>query len=245
MLHFYQIIIWLSLLYETPDATKIIREAEKKMQGNSNSAVMTMTIRRPEWSREIKMKSWSLGTEKSLILITSPPRDAGTAFLKREKEIWNWQPRIDRVIKLPPSMMMQSWMGSDFTNDDLVRESSIVEDYSHSYIKDTTIRNYEYYKIQLVPKPEAPVVWGKVDVFIEKNEYLQLLIKYYDEDDYLVNTMVLSEVKEMGGRIIPTLMEMIPADEPDHKTIIKYEEMSFDINMEDSFFSLQNMKRVK
>ena len=239
-------LIYVFLLFpQTLDATDIIRRADQKMQGSSNMAVMTMVIQRPEWSREIEMKSWSLGIKKSLILITAPPRDAGTGFLKRDKEIWNWQPRIDRVIKLPPSMMMQSWMGSDFTNDDLVKESSVVNDYNHTYKKDTVIRNYNCYKIEMIPKPEAAVVWGKVDVYIEKDELLQLLIKYYDEEGYLVNTMILSEIKNLGGRSIPTLMEMIPADEPNHKTIIRYKEMSFDIDIDDSFFSLQNMKRVK
>lgn len=241
----FYLITGLFFLWQTPDATEIIRQADLKMQGESNRAVMTMVIQRPDWSREIQLKSWSLGTKKSLILITSPPRDAGTAFLKREKEIWNWQPRIDRVIKLPPSMMMQSWMGSDFTNDDLVKESSIVNDYNHVYKKDTVINDYTCYKIEMIPKPEAAVVWGRIDVYIEKKELLQLLIKYFDEDGFQVNTMVLSDIKNMGGRVIPSRLEMIPTEEPDHKTVIIYEDMSFDIPINDSFFSLQNMKRVK
>lgn len=241
----FYLYIWLIFLFQSPDAKEIIQKADKKMQGESNQAIMTMTIQRPDWSREIKMKSWSVGTKNSLILITSPARDEGTAFLKRDKEIWNWQPRIDRVIKLPPSMMMQSWMGSDFTNDDLVKESSIVNDYVHTYEKDTTIRGYDCWKIQMKPKPEAAVVWGRVDVYIEKKEYLELLIKYFDEDGYLVNIMELSEIQEMDGRVIPTRLEMIPADDPDHKTIIKYYQMKFNVPIDNSFFSLQNMKRVK
>jgi len=241
----YSLFLYIILLLQTPDATEIIKQADKKMQGESNEAVMTMTIQRPDWSREIDLKSWSVGTKNSLILITAPARDEGTAFLKRGKEIWNWQPRIDRVIKLPPSMMMQSWMGSDFTNDDLVKESSVVNDYEHFYEKDTTIRGYLCWKIRMKPKPEAAVVWGHVDVYIEKKDYLELLILYFDEDGYLVNTMELSDIQEMGGRVIPTRLEMVPADEPDHKTIIKYHQMKFDIPINDSFFSLQNMKRVK
>ena len=116
------------------DAKEIVRKADQKMQGNSSKAEMVMKIVRPDWTREVGMKAWALSRKNSLILITNPARDKGTAFLKRDKEIWNWQPRIDRVIKLPPSMMMQSWMGSDFTNDDLVKESSITEDYTHKII---------------------------------------------------------------------------------------------------------------
>ena len=191
------------------------------------------------------MKGWSLGQEYSLILITSPARDRGTATLKRDKEIWNWQPSIDRVVKLPPSMMMQSWMGSDFTNDDLVRESSIVYDYTHELAGDTIINGRDTYKLLLIPKEDAPVVWGKILAYITKEDYIQMLIKYYDEDGYLINTMILSEIKEMGGRSIPTLLEMIPADEEGHKTVIEYQEIAFDIDLKPQFFSIQNMKRIR
>ena len=227
------------------DAKEIIRRADQKMQGNSNKSEMRMTIVRPDWKREITMKSWSKGRELSLILITGPARDKGTSTLKRDKELWNWQPSIDRTIKLPPSMMLQSWMGSDFTNDDLVRESSVVNDYTHELEKDTIIDGMDCYKIIMTPKPEAPVVWGKLIVYIEKEELNQLLIYYYDEDGFLVNTMELSDIRNMDGRNIPTRMEMKPAEEPENKTIIEYLTMDFDIDITDSFFSLQNMKRVR
>jgi len=228
-----------------PDAKEIMVKAEKKMQGESNRSEMTMTIERPDWSREIGITTWSKGIKLSIILITSPARDKGSAFLKRNKEIWNWQPRIDRTIKLPPSMMMQSWMGSDFSNDDLVKESSISNDYYHSYLKDTLIENYQCYKIELIPKEDAPVVWGKIHAYVEKEEYFQLLVKYFDEDGLQVNTMILSDVKEMGGRLLPTRLEMIPTEEEDRKTVIVYNHMEFDFPIQDDFFSLQNMKRVR
>lgn len=227
------------------NATEIIDRANQRMQGESNEAEMVMKIVRPDWSREITMKSWAKGTDYSLVLITAPARDQGTAFLKREKELWNWQPTIDRVIKMPPSMMMQSWMGSDFTNDDLVRQSSVVEDYTHELIKDTVIAGYESWKIELTPKENAPVVWGKIEAYIEKENYLQLLFNYYDEEGYLVNTMVMSDIQEMGGRLIPVKMEMIPADNPDQKTVILYKHLKFNTPIDNAFFSLQNMKRVR
>ena len=237
--------IFLCLGINAQDATEIIKKADEKMQGKSNSAEMTMTIQRPDWQREVKIKSWAKGQELSLILITAPARDKGAAFLKRDKELWNWQPRIDRVIKLPPSMMMQSWMGSDFTNDDLVKQSSIVTDYHHQLLGDTLIDNYECYKIILVPKDDAPVVWGKIDAYITKDDLLQKLIKYYDEDGYLINTMVLKDIRDIGGRVIPTRLEMIPADEVEQKTVIRYIHIAFDIDIPDQFFSLQNMKKVR
>lgn len=234
-----------SLTLNGQDAKEIIRQADNKMQGLSNKAEMRMTIVRPEWKREITMKSWAKGRDFSLILITAPARDRGTATLKRQKELWNWQPSIDRTIKLPPSMMLQSWMGSDFTNDDLVRESSIVNDYAHELAADTLINGLDCYKIIMIPKPDAPVVWGKLVVYIEKIELNQLLIFYYDEDGYLVNTMTLSEIKNMDGRNIPTRLEMVPTEEPENMTIIEYLDLEFDIDISENFFSLQNMKRVR
>lgn len=215
------------------------------MRGNSSKGEAIMQIVRPDWTREVRMKMWSLGTNKSMVLVTGPPRDKGLATLMRDQEIWNWQPSIERIIKLPPSMMMQSWMGSDFTNDDLVKQSSIVTDYTHKLLKDTVIENRPCYKIELIPKENAPVVWGKIEMCISKAEYLQLQVKFYDEDGYLVNTMKASGIKTMGGRVIPSFLEITPADNPKQKTTFEYLNLEFDIKLEDSFFSIQNMKRVR
>ena len=238
-------VVLMTSMSNAQDAKEIIKRADDKMQGTSSKSEMVMKLIRPEWTREVGIKGWSLGRKHSIILITSPARDKGTAFLKRDKEIWNWQPSIDRSIKLPPSMMMQSWMGSDFTNDDLVKESSIVEDYEHTVVGDTTVNGYECYKIDMIPNEEAAVVWGKIEAYISKDDYIQLLFKYYDEDMYLINTMILSDIREIGGRILPTLLEMIPADNPNQKTVIEYRNIEFDVPMKESFFSLQNMKRVR
>lgn len=241
--------ILLLTLIVTPNwaqtAKEIIKQADDKMQGKSNKSVMKMTIVRPDWKREVTMKAWSLGRDYSLILITAPARDKGSAFLKRENEMWNWQPSIDRVVKLPPSMMLQSWMGSDFTNDDLVKESSIVTDYEQSFGADTVINKMNCYKIIMIPNEEAAVVWGKVVVYIEKENLFQLLVKYYDEDEFLISTMALSNIRKVGDRTLPTHLEMTPADEPQNKTIIDYLEWEFDLDIKQSFFSLQNMKRIR
>lgn len=226
-------------------AREIIQKADQKMRGESSRGEMKMTIIRPSWTREMTMKMWSLGTEYSLILVTAPARDKGTAFLKREKEIWNWQPTIDRVIKLPPSMMMQSWLGSDFTNDDLIRESSVVEDYTHSLAGTETIDERDCYVIEMIPKEEAAVVWGKVIVWVDKTDFIQLKTEFYDEDDYLVNTMLGKNIKMLGGKKLASVLEVIPADEEGHKTRIEYLDLEFDISIKQSFFSVQNMKRVR
>ncbi|MAO65198.1 MAG: outer membrane lipoprotein-sorting protein [Balneola sp.] len=226
------------------DATEIIRQMDEKMRGESLKAEMSMTIVRPTWERTVSMTSWSKDTEYSLILITAPARDEGTAYLKRGNEIWNWVPSVGRTIKMPPSMMMQSWMGSDFTNDDLVRESSVVTDYEHELVDEDSIDGRECYKIQMTPKPDAPVVWDRVDVWVSKEEYLQLRSEFYDEFGELINVMKGMNVKEFDGRMIPSKMEMIPQDKEGHKTVLEYESMEFNVGIPESFFSVQNMRRV-
>jgi len=227
------------------DAKDIVELADKKFRGETAKTEMSMTIVRPDWSREVRMKTWSRGEDYALILITYPDRDKGMTFLKRKNEIWNWLPSVERVIKIPPSMMMQSWMGSDFTNDDLVRESSIVNDYTHEIVGDSIIDGRDCYVIEATPKPEAPVVWGKVMIWITKEDYMQLRGEFYDEDDELINILEMSQIKDMGGRVIPTLMEMIPVDEEGHKTILEYRSVEFDIPIPQTFFSEQNMKRIR
>jgi len=204
-----------------------------------------MIIERPTWSREISMKNWTLGNDYSMIYITAPAKEKGQVFLKRKNEMWNWVPTIERMIKIPPSMMMQSWMGSDFTNDDLVKESSLTKDYDKELLGEETIRDYQCYKIKLIPKPDAPVVWGKILMWVSKDEYHWLQAEYYDEDEYLVNTEILSDIKQMDDRRMPTHLEMIPADEEGNKTILIFNEIEFDINIKESFFSQQNMKRIR
>ncbi len=230
---------------QTADIKEIVKKADEKLRGTSSIGEVTMTIQRPSWERTLSMKNWTLGTEYSLILITAPAKEKGQVFLKRESEMWNWLPSIDRMIKIPPSMMMQSWMGSDFTNDDLVKESSIVKDYTHKLVGEETIENYPCYKVELIPLEDAPVVWGKIYMWISQDEFLWLKAEFFDEDGFLVNTEILTDVKKMDDRIIPTRMEMIPADKEGHKTIMTFDKIDFEVPIKDSFFSIQNMKRIR
>jgi outer membrane lipoprotein-sorting protein len=241
----YLIFPFLPFLTSGQDIDEIIRKADEKMRGTSSQGEFTMIIQRPTWSREISMKNWTLGNEYSLVYITAPAKEKGQVFLKRQKEMWNWVPNIERMIKIPPSMMMQSWMGSDFTNDDLVRESSITRDYKKKLLGEETISGYNCYKAELIPHDDAPVVWGKIIMWVSKKEYHWLKAEYYDEDGKLVNTEIMSEVKWMDDREMPSRMEMIPADKPGQKTVMIFEKMKFNIKIDESFFSQQNMKKVK
>jgi len=227
------------------DPIKIIKKANDKLQGTSSKAELKMTIVRPSWSREMKMKAWSKGDDYSLTLITGPARDKGVAFLKREKEVWNWQPKIDREVKLPPSMMAQSLMGSDFTNNDLVDQAATIDDYTHKILGSEVIRDRDCYKVELIPNEETAVVWGKIISWIDKKDFMQLKAEFYDEEDYLVNTMIGDNVKTLGGKLIPSRLTITPADEPENKTIVEYLSLEFDKPIKDKFFSVQNMKRIR
>lgn len=226
-------------------AKEIIEKMDKKMRGETIQVEMEMEIVRPRFSRTVGVKSWAKGKDYTMILITSPARDKGTSFLKRQKEIWNWVPTIERTIKLPPSMMSQSWMGSDFTNDDLVKESSVVEDYVHSIIRSEIYQDRNTYVIQMIPKPDAAVVFGKVLVWVEKDLFVELKVENYDEYGELVSTIFAYDIQRMDDRDIPTRIEMIPADKPNQKTVIRYKNMVFNKPIEDSFFSVQRMKDLR
>lgn len=233
------------LISQDLKAIDIVRKADEKQRGDYSQGEMKMTIVRPEWSRETTMKMWSYKDDLSLILVTNPARDKGTAFLKRYKEMWNWQPTIDRVIKLPPSMMSQSWMGSDFTNDDLVKQSSIIYDYEHEITGEEKLLDRMCWVITLTPKEEAAVVWGKVVSWIDQKDYLQLKTEFYDEDEYLVNTMYGLDIGTLGGKTLPTRLEVIPEDEEGHLTRIEYISLDFSTPIKESFFSIRNMQKVR
>jgi outer membrane lipoprotein-sorting protein len=204
-----------------------------------------MTIIRPTWQRTVEFKNWSLGRDYALTLITAPAKDKGQTYLKRSNEMWSWSPTISRLIKLPPSMMSQGWMGSDYTNDDILRESSVVYDYTHEIIGEETIDGRNCYKIKMVAKPNAVVVWGHQIRWIDKKDFLVMRVELYDEDGYLVRTETGSEIKTIDGRIIPTRLELVPSNEPGNKTVVDIKDIKFNVLIADSFFSQQNMKNLR
>ena len=228
------------------DAQEIIRKADEKFQGEESSqGEMDVIIQRPKWERTISVKSWSKGKDFSLSLITAPANEKGQTFLRRYNELWNWNPKISRMIKLPPSMMSQGWMGSDYTNDDILKESSVVNDYDHQIVGEEEYDGRLCYKIKMVAKEEAAVIWGHQVRWIDKKDFLFLKSELYDEDGYLVRTELGSQIKTMDGRLIPTRIELIPAEEEGQMTIIEMKEMKFNEPINESFFSQQNMKRVR
>lgn len=227
-------------------ATDIVRKADEKYNGEKSSySLMSMTIVRPGWKRTLEFKNWTLGREYALTLVLSPAKEAGQSFLKRHNEMWSWNPSISRLIKLPPSMMSQGWMGSDYTNDDILRESSLVKDYTHTLLGEETMGGRLCYKILMTAREEAAIVWGKQIRWIDKKEFRVMKAELYDEDGYLVRTETGSGIKVMDGRTITTIIELVPEDEPAHKTMVEIKEIRFNQPVEESYFSQQNMKSVR
>ena len=227
------------------EAKDIVKKADDKAKGKTSIASITIQTIRPNWTREMSVKAWTKAKDLTLILVLAPAKEKGVVFLKRKKEVWNWIPSIERNIKMPPSMMSQSWMGTDFTNDDLVKEASIIEDYTHSFLEDAIVDDRECYKIQLLPKPKSAVVWGKIIMCIDKKDFIMLNVEYFDEEEKLVNVMHCSEIKLLGGKILASKMEMTPVNKKGNKTVLLYNSLSFDNPLEDSFFSTQNLTKVK
>ena len=215
-----QISLWLCLLslpfFSTSQTAKeIITKADEKMRGKSSYSEMKITTVRPKWQKEMILKTWTKGSDYSVSLVMSPAKEKGSVFLKRENEVWNYLPTLDRTIKLPPSMMMQSWMGTDLTNDDLVKQSSTVIDYTHKILGEENIDGLPCWKLELIPKEEASVVWGKIISWIDKADYMQMKSEFYDEDDELVNLMKGSAVKVFSGKKLTSIIEFIPLENKD------------------------------
>ncbi len=223
-------------------AREIIDRVDRLLRGESSRGRVTMEITTEHWSRSLEMEVWSLGVEHSLVRVQSPAREAGTATLKAGQEVWNYLPRVDRTIKVPPSLMMGSWMGSHFTNDDLVKESRIVDDYDFEISFEGEREGVDVWEFQLTPRPEAPVVWGRIDEQVRKADLMPTWVRYYDEDGQLVRTMTFSDYRTMGDRLVPASMLVTPADKPEERTVLTYHELDFGISLDESFFSLRNLR---
>ncbi len=225
------------------DPLEIIDRVDRLMRGDSSRGVATMEVVTEHWERQITMELWSLGTDYSLVRLRAPRREAGTATLMAEDDIWNYLPKVDRTIKIPASMMGGAWMGSHFTNDDLVKESRLVDDYDIEIAFEGDRDGVAVWELRLTPKPEAAVVWGYMEFRVRQADSMPLWARYYDEDGELARTMDYSAFTEMGDRLVPGVMDMRPADKPGERTTIRYEELEFDVDLDRSFFSLRTLQQ--
>lgn len=237
------ILIASSSLLSQPTATEIITRADQLTRGQTQHGIESMTVVRPDWQREMVFEFWSEGTEKAFIEILEPARHEGTSFLKIEREMWQYVPRINRVIKIPPSMMMQSWMGSDFTNDDLVKESSIVHDYDHKLLRTDTLRGDSTWVLELTAKPDAPVTWSRLVEWIRVGDYVPLRAEYYSERGELIRTIIFEDIRHFGDRSIPARMVLEEKKKPGNQTILQIREVTFNEDIPSGTFTQQNLRR--
>ena len=226
--------------------TELVDKANKALRGDSSRGRLTMTIETPEWKRSIDVEGWNKDRTFAFIVIRAPAKERGNTTLRRKTEMWVWLPKVERVIKVPPTMMHSSWQGSDFTYEDIVKADSIVKDYTHKLLKTTKEEGRTVYRIEGTPRPDAPVVWGKVisDVALYDDEsVVPLLEEDYSERGELIRTITLSDIRVLGGRRVPSRLECVPAKKKGQKTTLVYHELEFDVPLEDSFFSYARLQK--
>jgi outer membrane lipoprotein-sorting protein len=229
---------------EERDATRIVRDAINHWRGLSSYTVMTMVIHRPDWERSMTMEAWTKGDDRSLVRVIEPKKDRGNGTLTDENSMWTFSPKINRVIKVPSSMMGQSWMGSDFSNKDIARADDIIDQYDHSVLSTTVEDGITIYDIESIPHEEAAVVWGR-EVLTIRDDHVVLEHAFYDQDGELVKTLKSLEIGEMGGRTIAQRQRMIKMDEPDEWTEISVDEVEYEMELKDSLFTLSNLRNPR
>ena len=225
------------------DIAAYLNEVDDMWRGRSSIARITMRVKTQHYERSMRMKAWSKGKERSLIRVERPLKEKGTATIKSGDDVYTYLPKTDRTIRLTSGMMMGSWMGSHFTNDDLVKESRLLDDYTAQKVGDATVDGHPVVAIQLTPKEDAAVVWGKIVTRFDTERRIPVDHTYYDEDGEVARTMTFSDVKMVQGKLRPMTMRVVPADKPDERTEVVYDEIEFDANLSDGFFSLGKLRR--
>jgi len=243
---------WLALLLsplpalaaETLNAAVLVENSFKYMRGNASIATVIMTIHRPDWERKMTIKAWTRGKRDSLFYIQSPPKDRGNGTLKKSREMWLYNPKINRVIKVPPSMMSQSWMGSDFSNNDLAKSDSFVNDYTHSIVDTEIHEGKNVYVIKSMPKPDAPVIWG-MQVLRIRQDLIWLSQEFFDEDLVAVKVMNTLEIQLIGGKLYPRVWRMREVDTEDRYTELTYQSLAFKSDLPDSLFTQASLRKAR
>lgn len=226
---------------DDPRAKQIVKQMDELYRSNSSEATMEMVITTTHWKRTLKVRSWSRGTKHTFLRILEPRKERGMATLRMENEIWNYLPKTNKVMKVPPSMMMGAWMGSDFTNDDLVKEFTFLEDYRFA-MTDVEDPQPGVLYVRCVPKPDLPIVWGHIITAVREKGYLPLWQKFYDEKGTLMREITFSEEKTFGKRTIPAVMTLIPVRKKGRSTVVRYLDARFNIPIPKSTFSLRNLR---
>lgn len=223
------------------DAKTIIESSFNHYRGKASKATVEMVIHRPTWERRMQMNTWTKGTDRSLVRITAPAKDKDNGTLKRGRDMWTFNPKVNRVIKLPPSLMSQSWLGSDFSNNDISKSDSILKDYDHKLAGTATHEGHKVYIIQSTPKPDAPVVWG-MQILHVRDDHVLILEEFYDEDLQPVKRMTGEQIQMMGGRMFPKVWKMQEHEKADQYTLLNYHKLTFLDDLPDRYFTLNQLK---
>lgn len=229
---------------EEPDATQIVREAIDHWRGLSSYTEMKMVIHRPDWERSMTMRAWTKGNDQSLVRVTEPTKDRGNGTLTDKNSMWSFSPKINRVIKIPSSMMGQSWLGSDFSNKDVARADDIIDQYDHLILAREEIDGVVVYEIESIPHEDAAVVWGR-EVLKIRDDHVVLEHAFYDQDGALVKKLVSLDVGEMGGRSIAKRQRMSKVDKPEEWTEVSVIDVEYEIELKDSLFTLSNLRNPR
>jgi outer membrane lipoprotein-sorting protein len=224
------------------DPEIILNNVDDIYRSNTSHGILTLSVKTSNWQRSLTLEQWSKGNDMHLLKVLKPKKEKDLTTLRVDNNVWNYMPKVKRVVKIPSSMMSSSWMGSHFTNDDLVKQSRMVIDYDFSITYEGLRDGVDIVEISCIPKKNAAVVWGKVEAIVYRNDFIPLNIVYYDEDLKLSRTLKFSNIQVLGGKKIPLQMKMIPTDEPEESTAILWEKIEFDIVIKDDFFSLRKLQ---
>ena len=243
---FQTALVWLagSVYVGAFNAENLVVSSFNYMRDKASISTVEMVIHRPDWERRMTIQAWTKGEKDSLFIISAPPKDNGNGTLKKGREMWMFNPKVNRAIKLPPSMMSQSWMGSDFSNNDLAKSDSLIYDYRHRLVETETVTGQKVYHIESKPKPDAPVVWGMLKLKI-RDDLILLSETFFDEDLKPVKTMTTLEIQLLDGKLYPKVWKMQKADTPDEYTLLNYKALSFKPSLPDRLFTVSNLKNPR
>lgn len=225
-----------------PKVEDIIKHIDQLYRSKTSEAEMEMHIVTPHYERTLKMQVWTKGMDKTFIRITAPKKEQGVATLRIKNEMWNYLPKVNKTMKISPSMMMGSWMGSDFTNDDLVRESSLIDDYTYQMVTPEE-ESEDLLYVELIPKEDSAIVWGKIITAVRANDYIPMWQHFYDEKGKLMRVLNFKEVKKFGEKTVPSVMEMIPQNRDGHKTVVRWVNAKFNTRIDDRIFTRRNLQK--
>jgi outer membrane lipoprotein-sorting protein len=247
MLRFLQVWVLTALACSAqaePDPAELIRKAMDHWRGGTSYSDMTMVIHRPDWERSMSMQAWTEGDKQSLVRVTAPSRDAGNGTLLLDNNMWTYTPKINRVVKVPSSMMNQSWMGSDLSNKDISKSTDIIEQYDHTVLESIEVDGHQAWVIQSIPHEEAAVVWGK-EIWTIRDDHVMLEQQFWDQDGVLVKAFTTREIRELGGRTVATVMRMQEVEKQDQWTEMSVSNAEFNIDLPPNLFTLSNLRNPR